>query len=226
MVLWQSAQGDSELSHVSPRFLGARGAYCSAIAYSMMYISSTWLRNISLLSLTSWLKSYSYFLKMFNCLIIIKLRSIKGSMPINFSSSDSISFNMNLRSKHANRCCEYGHSVCMQMLNWLPRIITIATFFLTYFTLNRKGVGGHNFWMLHSIWPFVFAMTLADRYIDIYVIYYQAIMNTTRARTKSFAWYPGQTLALVLVPAWTNMRVKFRFFPYHLLGYLDTMWNS
>jgi hypothetical protein len=37
---------------------------------------------------------------------------------------------------------------------------------------------------------------------------------------------PGQTLALVLVPASTNMIVKFCFLLNHRLGYFDTMWNS
>jgi hypothetical protein len=78
----------------------------------MMYISSTRLRNISHLRLMSWwLKSYSCFLKIFKCFIIIKLRSIEGSIPINFSSSDSFSFNLNLRSKHAKRCCKYVHFI-------------------------------------------------------------------------------------------------------------------
>jgi hypothetical protein len=50
-------------------------------------------------------------LKMLKRFIVIKLLSIRGSIPINLSSSDSFSFNLNLRSKHAQRRCEYVHSV-------------------------------------------------------------------------------------------------------------------
>jgi hypothetical protein len=106
--------GDPELSYVSLRFSGSKGGHCSCLlSHTWWYISHS-LRNISHLSLMFWrLKSYSCFLIIFKCLIIIKLRSIKGLIPIHIFSLDSFSFNLNLHLKHAKRRCKYVHSVSL-----------------------------------------------------------------------------------------------------------------
>jgi hypothetical protein len=49
-------------------------------------------------------------------------------------------------------------------------------------------VRGHNFWMPHSIWLLVFALTLLDLYLDIFWGFV-FIMPRTGARTKSSEWY-------------------------------------
>jgi hypothetical protein len=69
-------------------------------------------------------------------------------------------------------------------------------------------VGGHNFWMPHSIWLLIFAMTLLDLYLDICLLDSCDIMSTTGARTKSSEWYVlcfrGSCIMWYFTQTWRN----------------------